>query len=78
MTMLPTLPIVIPMLAAAACLLAWRSVAWQRGVAVVSVLGLLASAVALVVAVDRHPRGRSLQREHGLVGGCDGSGGLSV
>ncbi|MEM6854043.1 MAG: proton-conducting transporter membrane subunit [Planctomycetota bacterium] len=54
MTMLPTLPIVIPLLAAAACLLAWRSVAWQRGVAVVGVVGLLASAIALVIAADRH------------------------
>lgn len=54
MTMLPVLPIVIPLLAAAACLLAWRSVAWQRAVATLGVLGLLASAAALVVAADRH------------------------
>ena len=42
------------MLAAAVCLLSWRSVAWQRAVATAGVLGLLASAAALVVAVDRH------------------------
>ena len=53
MTMLPTLPIVIPLLAAAACLLAWRAGAWQRGVAVVGVLGLLGSAIVLVIAADR-------------------------
>lgn len=54
MTMLPVLPIVIPLLSAALCLLAWRSVVWQRVVATLGAAGLLASAVALLVAVDRH------------------------
>ncbi len=54
MTMLVVLPIVIPLLSAAMCLLAWRSVVWQRTVAAVGATGLLASAVALLVAVDRH------------------------
>ncbi|MEM7625373.1 MAG: proton-conducting transporter membrane subunit [Planctomycetota bacterium] len=54
MTALPILPIVIPLLAAAACLVAWRSLTWQRGVATLGVLGLLGSAAALLVAVDRH------------------------
>ncbi|MEM1109618.1 MAG: proton-conducting transporter membrane subunit [Planctomycetota bacterium] len=51
--LLPILPIVIPMFAAAAAMLAWRSVAWQRGVAVAGMGGLLASALALLFTVDR-------------------------
>ncbi|MEM8738767.1 MAG: proton-conducting transporter membrane subunit [Planctomycetota bacterium] len=54
MTVLPVLPILIPLLSAAACLVVGRSVAWQRRVAVVGVAGLLASAAGLLIAVDRH------------------------
>ncbi|MEO1237686.1 MAG: proton-conducting transporter membrane subunit [Planctomycetota bacterium] len=53
MTLLPVLPILIPLLAAAACLLGRRSFAWQRGVAVAGAVGLLGSGLALVVAADR-------------------------
>jgi multicomponent Na+:H+ antiporter subunit D len=52
-TVLPVLPIIVPLLAAAACLLSWRSVAWQRSLAVVGAFGLLVSAIVLVGVVDR-------------------------
>lgn len=54
MIALPVLPILLPLLAAAACLLAWRSVAWQRLIATLGAVGLLIGAVALMSAVDRH------------------------
>ncbi|MEM9882912.1 MAG: proton-conducting transporter membrane subunit [Planctomycetota bacterium] len=53
MSALPVLPILIPLLAAAAGLLGWRSVVWQRVVGVTGCVGLLAAAVAQIVAVDR-------------------------
>ncbi|MBB6428443.1 proton-conducting transporter transmembrane domain-containing protein [Algisphaera agarilytica] len=54
MTMLPVLPILIPLLAAAACLLSWRSVLWQRVASTIGAVGLLGSAIALLITADRH------------------------
>jgi multicomponent Na+:H+ antiporter subunit D len=53
-SVLPVLPILIPLLCAAGCLVAHRSPAWQRGLAVVGAAGLLGSAIALVATVARH------------------------
>ncbi len=53
MTALLVLPIMFPLLAAAASLLAWRSVLWQRTMMIVGTGGLFLSAAALLVTVDR-------------------------
>jgi multicomponent Na+:H+ antiporter subunit D len=44
-------PIAIPLLAAIICLLAWRSLAFQRGVNLVASLALLAASVVLIARV---------------------------
>ena len=54
-TLLPVLPVLIPLVAAALSLLAWRSLAIQRMLGIAGAVGLLASAVALLVEVERGP-----------------------
>jgi len=53
MSRLVVLPILFPLVSAAACLLAWRSLWWQRAMALLGATGLLGSAAALVLAADR-------------------------
>ncbi|NBC11171.1 MAG: Na+/H+ antiporter subunit D [Planctomycetes bacterium] len=52
MTVLLVLPILLPLLGAAASLLAWRSVAWQRAMLLAGTGGLFLSAGALLVTID--------------------------
>jgi multicomponent Na+:H+ antiporter subunit D len=52
MTILLILPIVVPLLSAAVSLIAWRSPGAQRAIGLVSAAGLLASGIALLVAVE--------------------------
>lgn len=51
--LLPALPIAIPILVAAACLVAWRAPAVQRALALIGLGGLLVAAAALLAAVVR-------------------------
>ena len=48
MNALVTLPIVVPLLTAILCLLAWRSRRWQRPLNVAGSLALLGAGVALL------------------------------
>jgi multicomponent Na+:H+ antiporter subunit D len=50
---LVALPLAIPLVAAAACLAAWRAIAAQRVIAIASLCVLLAAATLLLVAVAR-------------------------
>ena len=53
MSVLVLLPVLVPLLAAALGMLAWRSIRAQRAIALVGAALLLVSGVALLVAVDR-------------------------
>ena len=55
--LLPVLPLVVPLLAAALCLLTWRTVRLQRLVGTVGGAGLLAAALGLLAAVATAPDG---------------------
>jgi multicomponent Na+:H+ antiporter subunit D len=54
MNALVTLPIVVPLLTAILCLLAWRSRRWQRPLNVAGSLALLGAGVALLWRVSEH------------------------
>ena len=51
--LLPALPVIVPLVAGAVSLVAWRSLRLQRAVGMAGSLGLLASAAALLWEVDR-------------------------
>lgn len=51
--LLPALPVIVPLLSAAVSLVAWRSLRLQRLLGMAGALGLFASAVALLIEVDR-------------------------
>jgi formate hydrogenlyase subunit 3/multisubunit Na+/H+ antiporter MnhD subunit len=64
-----TLPLLVPLIAAAIAMLAWRRVAVQRWIGAAGALGLLIAGIGLLVACSqrRHPGRHAARRLAGAV-----------